>query len=328
MPMEATIEFLTRALLLLGSFFSFVYGPMVPQPVAPTVIPHTQFVLSEVKILAVGDMLFDRSLRRIAEQNGDYLFACTDVLFTQADFAVGNLEGPITATSSQSQGSVVGSPENYIFTFPTNTARLLAAHHFGAVNIGNNHIGNFRYDGIASTREYLTAAGVGYFGGVGGEEPVARADYKGVKLSFVSYNEFGGAPPEDVAQKVSVEREAGRVVVVYAHWGDEYSTSTTRLRPVAELFAGAGASVVIGSHPHVVLGHEYIGQTLVYYSLGNFIFDQYWDEAVSHGLAILLHLFSDGTVSADEYPVVLTPDGRTCPAVQAELGTAILQGVP
>ncbi|MBI2004910.1 CapA family protein [Patescibacteria group bacterium] len=283
------------------------------KPVAHATVPQVQFALSEVKILAVGDMLFDRSLRRIAETDGGYLFACSEALFAQADFAVGNLEGPITSTSSQSQGSTVGSPENYIFTFPTNTANLLAAHRFGAVNLGNNHIGNFGREGIASTREYLAASGVGYFGGVGGEEPVARTDYNGIKLSFVSHNEFGGTPPEDVAQKISSEKAAGRVVVVYAHWGDEYSTSTTRLRPVAELFANAGASVVIGSHPHVVLGHEYLGQTLVYYSLGNFIFDQYWNADVSHGLALLLRLFSDGTVVAQEYPVALTPDGRTCP---------------
>lgn len=314
MPMEATIDFFVRALLLLGIFFSFVYGaPAAPPAPASPIKVET----SEVRILAVGDMLFDRSLRRIAETNGSYLFTCSEELFAQADFAVGNLEGPITATSSRSQGSVIGSPENYIFTFPTSTATLLAAHHFGAVAIGNNHIGNFGWEGIASTREFLSASGVGYFGGVGGDEPVARTDYGGVSLSLVSYNEFGGAPPEDVAQKINSEGAAGRVVVVYAHWGDEYSTSTTRLRPIAEQFARAGARVVIGSHPHVVAGHEYIGQTLVYYSLGNFIFDQYWDDEVSHGLALLLHLFSDGTVTADEHPVALTLDGRTCPAVQA-----------
>ena len=314
--MEETIEFFARIFLLLSSLFTYAHSPTVSPPVSPVVIQQEQFVLSEVKILAVGDLFFDRSLRRIAEQNGEYLFDCTKELFAQADFAVGNLEGPITATSSRSRGSVVGSPENYIFTFPQNTAKLLAANHFGAVNLGNNHISNFGQEGIASTREYLSASGVGDFGGIAGVEPVAHIDHGGIKLSFVSYNEFGGAPHEDVAQKISVEKAAGRIVVVYTHWGDEYSTSTTRLRPVAEKLAQAGASVIIGSHPHVVAGHEYIGQTLVYYSLGNFIFDQYWNDDVSHGLALLLHMFSDGTVAAEEFPVSLTHDGRTCLATK------------
>jgi len=314
--MEETIDFFARAILLLGAFLGFVSGAPIPQPVAPVVMPQAQFVLSEVKILAVGDMLFDRSLRRIAETDGGYLFACTEEMFARADLAIGNLEGPITATSSRSRGSVVGSPENYIFTFPPNTAEILSAHHFGAVNLGNNHISNFGQEGIASTREYLSASGVGDFGGIAGVEPVAHFDHGGIKLSFVSYNEFGGVPAERVAQKISAERDVGRVVVVYAHWGDEYSTSTARLRPVAEKLAQAGASVIIGSHPHVVAGHEYIGQTLVYYSLGNFIFDQYWNDDVSHGLALLLHIFSDGTVAAEEFPVSLTHDGRTCLATK------------
>jgi poly-gamma-glutamate synthesis protein (capsule biosynthesis protein) len=109
------------------------------------------------------------------------------------------------------------------------------------------------------------------------------------------------------------------VVIVYSHWGDEYIDSSPRLRPVAKLFAEAGASAVIGSHPHVVLGHEYIGDTLVYYSLGNFIFDQYWDDDVSHGLTLMLHIGKEGRVTAEEHPTVILRDGRTCETVQEVL---------
>jgi gamma-polyglutamate biosynthesis protein CapA len=103
-------------------------------------------------------------------------------------------------------------------------------------------------------------------------------------------------------------------VIVYTHWGEEYSTSTNGVREKAELFANAGASVVVGSHPHVVAGHEYIDNTLVYYSLGNFVFDQYWNDKVTNGLAVLLHISNepDSKVSVNEKPVILTKDGRVC----------------
>ena len=268
---------------------------------------------STLSILFTGDMNFDRYIRRMGDVHGSaYLFSCADALLKSADFVVGNLEGPITAAPSVSEGTVIGTPNNYRFTFPTTTAGLLADHGIRVVDMGNNHVGNMGPEGVASTRRLLDAAGVGYFGGLGGDEPVYRMEEKGLQLSFVSYNQFGGNAPEKVAQTIAEERAAGRTVIVFAHWGTEYSVDVSQIRPIATLFAHAGAAAVIGAHPHIVLTHEYIGTTLVYYSLGNFIFDQYWDSNVTHGLTVLLK-FVNGQATAQEFPVRLQPDGRTCP---------------
>ena len=138
----------------------------------------------EVRVLFVGDMLFDRQIRLAAEQKGDdHIFSCIEGLFKRVDLAIGNLEGPITTRSSRSAGSVVGSPDNVVFTFPTTTATLLKSNNFAAVNLGNNHIGNMGREGIASTRKYLEDAGVGYFGGLTGQEEVYRTEVAGVPLS-------------------------------------------------------------------------------------------------------------------------------------------------
>jgi poly-gamma-glutamate capsule biosynthesis protein CapA/YwtB (metallophosphatase superfamily) len=296
-------------LLLAGGFFLYrtVAGERVLEYVAERVP-----VRQKAEILFVGDMFFDRQIRQVAERKGEeYLFSCVAAFFEGADFVVGNLEGPLTEHASVSAGTVPGSPDNFRFTFPTSTATLLARHHVGAVNIGNNHIDNFGAEGIASTRELLSKAGVLFFGGLAGDETVARAEVKGFPLSFVSYNEFGGSSPEDVAETISDERAAGRIVILYAHWGDEYTDDVTRVRPLAELFVEHGASAVIGSHPHVIQENGMIGDAPVYYSLGNFIFDQYFDERVSHGLAVELSVSGEG-ITAREYPVVLLRDGRTC----------------
>ncbi|HBM45983.1 MAG: PGA biosynthesis protein CapA [Parcubacteria group bacterium GW2011_GWF2_38_76] len=261
------------------------------------------------KILIVGDISFDRYIRRVSnDKGGDFIFSCIDDLLKSSDFVVGNLEGPITDNASISMGTVMGTPANFVFTFPTTSAELLKKHNISLVNLGNNHIGNFGMEGVASTKEYLKTAKVGYFGGLGADEPVYRKD----GISFISYNEFGGQSPKKVALKIVEEKKKGNIVIVYAHWGEEYVDSVPRLRSVATLFAENGADAVVGSHPHIVLPSEYIGKTLVYYSLGNFIFDQYWDPEVMKGVALFLDI-SDGKITHKEFPIILKKDGRTCP---------------
>lgn len=95
------------------------------------------------------------------------------------------------------------------------------------------------------------------------------------------------------------------------HTGEEYSQSLSGIGSAARLFVANGASAIIGSHPHVVIPRRDIAGVPVYYSLGNFIFDQYWDDSVTSGLAVLLTI--DGAkVHAQEYQVSLQKDGRTC----------------
>jgi poly-gamma-glutamate synthesis protein (capsule biosynthesis protein) len=270
----------------------------------------------ELKILVVGDLMFDRQIRSVGERAGeDYLLSCADPLLAEADLVMGNLEGPITDNFSVSQGSVVGSPANYQFTFPPTTAALLARHNFKLVNLGNNHIGNFGWAGIGETKKYLDEAGVNYFGGLAGDSPVYQLDQNGFPLSFVNYNQFGGETAEVVAAQIAAERAAGRIVILYAHWGEEYSPASDYQREWAALFAASGASVIIGSHPHVIQSSELIGGTPVYYSLGNFVFDQYWEPAVRTGLALLLRVSESG-ITVEEKRVELIPDGRTCPAAK------------
>jgi AmmeMemoRadiSam system protein B len=295
----------------LTSHFAFALSSQaVPAGSCP--IPRNTS-MSEAKILFVGDMNFDRYIRQVANKHGvDYLFSCIDPLLKDADFVVGNLEGPITSHESISEGTVIGSPENYRFTFPTTTAQLLFQYNIKVVNIGNNHINDFGSEGISSTRKYLTDIGVSYFGGLAGNTSLYRLSDNGIDLSFINYNQFGGDSPEKTAELIASEHAAGRKVFVYTHWGEEYTTPTEQVRSIAKMFSENGADMIIGSHPHVIQEHEFIGDTPIYYSLGNFIFDQYFGPGVTKGLGILVHI-SKNKISIDEKPVSLNSDGRTCP---------------
>lgn len=271
---------------------------------------------SEAKILFVGDIFFDRQIRKVITDKGeDYILGCLGDYLKEFDLVVGNLEGPITDNPSVSLGSEIGSPQNFVFTFPPLSAKLLYKNNIRVVSLGNNHIGNFGQAGIASTYEYLDRAGVEYFGGVSGNEPILRKNINGIDFSFIAYNQFGGKSKEQVASDIKSEKmgekKQKRKVVVFAHWGEEYTVPTEHMKQAAKLFAESGADLIIGAHPHVIQESERVGETPIYYSLGNFIFDQYWNKEVSTGLGVVA-TFSKNNLSLGEQKFEVKRSGQTC----------------
>lgn len=308
--MDALVHFFISLITILG----FVVHPSQ----ALQTLPLPQIVPPpRADIVFVGDMLFDRSIRTVIEQHGgDYVFSCMDPILSQADLVVGNLEGPITDNPSVSQDSEPGDGNNYTFTFPPSTAALLYAHNVRLVSLGNNHIMNFSLDGLMQTERYLDAAGVGHFGDPDKPEAerVAHVTVNGVSFAFVNWSDWTSDKTDHTVAQVREEAGAGRVVVVYSHWGEEYATtSPERVQRLARQFVDAGASLVVGSHPHVVQQHEIYHGKDIYYSLGNFIFDQYWIDEVDHGLVLDVAFGPNGVERINEIPVVLQRDRRTCP---------------
>lgn len=275
--------------------------------------PHAQ-------VLFGGDMMFDRSIRVAAqEKGGEYLFSCLGDTLQKPDLVVANLEGPITDNPSVSVGSVVGSPENFRFTFPPTTAALLSAHNIKLVNLGNNHITNYGVAGVQSTMEYLRKAGVEYIGQPGlADEPTTQSvvykNIRSVSVAFINYNEFEKSSTAALTvRQIQEARSLGFIPVVYTHWGVEYKeTSPSYIQDLAHEFVDAGAEVVIGSHPHVVEEYEIYRGKMIYYSLGNFIFDQYFSGAVMRGLLLSINFTQEGVAGIQEIPVVLGRDRRTC----------------
>ena len=95
------------------------------------------------------------------------------------------------------------------------------------------------------------------------------------------------------------------MVITHFHFGEEYDFApSNRQREIAELAAQAGADVVVGHHPHVLLPAERIGDTLVFYSLGNFVFDQGWSRTRESALARYT-LSDEGRVRLELVPVYI-----------------------
>lgn len=270
---------------------------------------------SKASVLFLGDLMFDRYIRQTSEKKGDdYVLADVKELLSSSDLAVGNLEGPITENESVSVNTEVGSRANYIFTFEPKFAKMLSSANIRLVNLGNNHILNFGKDGAESTKKYLLQNGVKYFGDPLEENGNAVIEtIRGVKIAFVSYNRFlaGGKQKafEDIAKADDIE---ANFVVLYAHWGSEYSDEPDSLtKKLAHEFVDAGVDLIIGSHPHVIQSKEEYKNKMIYYSLGNFVFDQYFDDRTRKGMAVLAEVSPDGGVQFKEYYVKMEKSGQT-----------------
>jgi len=314
-------KYLSYILLVIGALI-IAFLLIAPLPTYEIPILHFgEDKEPEARIVFGGDMMFDRYIRQIMETvGGDYVFSCIDRALGGADAVVANLEGPITNNASVSINTEDGDEGHYTFTFPPEVAPLLARHNIFVVNIGNNHIANFSWEGITQTKEYLTKADVAYFGDPQSseEDRVLHLSFNDIPFAFVSWSDWTSDKTDHTVAQVAKEVAAGNVTVVYAHWGDEYVAPPERVKALAHQFVDAGAALVVGSHPHIVQEIERYKDKYIYYSLGNFIFDQYFSEEVKNGLLLSVVFTSNGVEAIQEIPIQLHTDGRTCVADPVE----------
>lgn len=265
----------------------------------PFIFSHAQSVVQSkdtvkqqqpIILLFGGDIMLDRYIRTTMHRKGsDFVLASpVEKLIQSSDAVIANLEGPITDHLSVSETSVIGEARNYVFTFPPESALWLKQEGIGVVNLGNNHILNFGSDGAKTTEEFLKQAGVQYFGSPVSEERTLIQTIRGVTIGFVNYNQFIGEGKERALADIVLLKPQVDIVILYAHWGKEYTSVLSSIKDLAHEFIDTGADVIIGSHPHIIQEKEvYHGKT-IYYSLGNFIFDQYEDPATQHSLLVKL----------------------------------------
>ena len=262
-------------------------------------------------VLFVGDIMLGRNVENLMNLKGEeYPFAGSGDLLSKNDGVVANLEGPIM------ENSVHTVTNSLRFSFASTTAKLLALHNVVAVSLANNHAYDYGVAGFNETKKYLdengiSSAGLPYSAGA---DNIARRDIGGFPFVFAAFNFTH--PSLDSGKALSLiknlERKPGDFLVVMIHGGEEYATSSNAgQRKFYRAMIDAGADVVIGHHPHVVQEvEEYKGRP-IFYSLGNFIFDQYFSKEVEEGLAVRLTLSSGEA----RYEIVPIRSNRSQPEV-------------
>jgi poly-gamma-glutamate synthesis protein (capsule biosynthesis protein) len=276
-----------------------------------------------LSVLFVGDIMLDRAVAQYARQEGDEaLFAGAKSLFNSADLLVGNLEGSITTNASIAEQD----PKILKFTFDPRFAKLLRDIGFDAVSLANNHALDFGTDGYDQTLDFLHQEGIAPFG-----HPLNTKDlsttliFKGQTLCLVGYHSLFDPESAWVAAEIKKLRPTCDRVIVFAHWGEEYSHEPTAHQTLmAHTFVDLGADLVIGAHPHVVQPLEVYKNRVIFYSLGNFLFDQGFQPEVKRGVAVRVEFASSSTrfmlAPVNTFKQVSIAGTTTAAAVLADLG--------
>ena len=281
---------------------------------APQAVVDPDVDRSDVRILFGGDMMFDRYIRETGEKRGyDFIFAKMHDRLMTYDSVVANLEGPITTQPSVSIGSRSGEPKNYVFTFDPSVSETLRNNNIRTVNLGNNHILNFGESGLVETRQFLDRSNVDFFGDP--EDDAHRMiaeEIKGMKIAFVNYNQFvDGGDETQVLADIRSAKQTADIVVAYTHWGTEYVAPPEKVKALAHAMIDAGADAIIGSHPHIVQESETYRGKKIYYSLGNFVFDQFFQDETRMGLAVEMTIHrQDKSLSFEDRRVILSTSGQ------------------
>ncbi len=292
-----------------AGFLVWLYGGKHVAALVP--YPHD---VAQISFAVAGDVIPHEAVRAAAAADGEgaqgwgELFADVSDVFRGADFGFVNLETPVAP--AHSHGS-----KPFLFDAPLALPQALKANGIKIVSFANNHAMDQGWAGFAETREHLREIGlqivgtgdtaqqswqpvvveangikVGWLGmtrWLNGNRNPDRDDQPHVNF-FPYPGEAGGAPSSDksgpdeagVIKAVQQARSQCDFLVVSIHWGIEYAPAP---RPedvdLAHKMMEAGASVIVGHHPHVLQPVETYRtadgrNTVIFYSLGNFLSNQ------------------------------------------------------
>jgi len=264
-------------------------------------IEESEVLDDSASLIFVGDIMLSRGIGQVMEKNQSWkhLFLEVGDFLRSADLTFGNLEGPIS-----SRGTNMGS----IYSFranPDSVEGLLYAG-FDVLSVANNHMWDYGGKALEDTLSILKENGMSPVGAgsdyTDAHKPVVR-DVKGTKIAFLAYTNLlpssvsrkdskpAVAYPDKSQMKADIEnaKSMGDIVIVSFHFGDEYKTIHNALQEdLAHSAVDFGANLVVGHHPHVIQDTEIYKGVYIAYSLGNFIFDQNFNELTGSGLLLVV----------------------------------------
>jgi gamma-polyglutamate biosynthesis protein CapA len=242
----------------------------------------------KTNIRFVGDVMLARNVEYIMDTYGvDYPVSMLPKL-PENSYLVGNFEAsiPVEHAPTKSMG----------FSFSVRPPHLegLKKYGFTHFSLANNHAYDFGVDDFQHTEAVLSGSSFAPFGEprVLATSSVMLIDVGTSTVAVIGVYAVDVPPP--LSEVVSVFKYASSVSdvqIAFVHWGDEYKpTHNGSQERLAHAFVDAGADIVIGHHPHVTQDIELYKKSLIFYSIGNFIFDQYFSDEVQEGLMLDLRL--------------------------------------
>ena len=280
-------------------------------------------------VVLTGDILLDRGVRQVIERRGvDHLFSPgVDSVLRSAQVVVGNLECPATK---------IEAPvfKRFIFRAEPEWLTTLQQHGFTHLNLANNHAIDQGREGLMDTRRNIQRAGMVPIGAGAtmdeAAQPVLLAEsprrvwlVPSLRLALENYAYLtdrpcvSQEPMDSLLERVHRLKRADStaIVIVSLHWGGEHTLQPVpRQRVEAHQLVMAGADVIVCHHTHTLQTVEEYRGKMIYYSIGNFIFDQS-KPLNSRACMVRLNIKRDG-LTVETVPVEI----RQCvPYVQTAL---------
>ena len=286
----------------------------------------------ETSLVFTGDIGFDRYM--LGQWNDDELLS-KDVLnfLHSADHVVANVEGPVAEAETN---TVKDGVQQLLHTIDPAAVKVLKNMHADIWNICNNHIMDAGPFGIESTLKIAKENGVRTIGaGMNIDEarkPVILDEAGGIGMFGVGYQRacrkadtdkpgcFSWSDLDEIEKLIKDIKSKCRWCVVVAHAGEEFTPlPSPYTRERFHKFLEMGADIVINHHPHVPMNYETVDDKIIFYSLGNFIFDTDYQRSQFNtelGLVVKLNFTED---SFSYEPMGLKIDRDTEHVIETDL---------
>jgi poly-gamma-glutamate capsule biosynthesis protein CapA/YwtB (metallophosphatase superfamily) len=281
------------------------------------------------RIIFGGDIMLSRFVGQLAHGRHDPASPFRDLapVLASADIAFANLESPFS-----DRGRIYDS--RMVFKAEPDMISGLELAGIDVVSTANNHSRDCGRRGVEFTLDWLAKHGIAAVGSGETAEAAHRGiamERNGVKFGFLAYTyDQSNGNHRDTDDRVAVMDVArmrkdvedlktrADVVVVSMHAGIEYSPKPNEQQTeFAHAAIEAGAKVVAGHHPHVVEPWERYRDGVIFYSLGNLVFDQFQRAETQHG--VLGEVVFRGT-AIEQARVVPVDIVRTAPRLSAVAG--------
>lgn len=262
-----------------------------------------------------GDFVCDGRIPKQMELYPNKILADFKDVIDGCSFNVVNLESPIAYQGMKGiikEGPSVSSPEIAL--------KWLKEEGFNVLTLANNHILDYGDDGIRNTLEKAEQYGlrtIGAGNNIQQARKVLCLEHNGLRIAIINACEqefsiatesHAGANPINeihLYNDIQSAKEEAEYVFVVIHGGHEYyQLPSPRMKSLYHFFIDAGANAVVAHHPHCFSGYEKYNDGIIFYSLGNFLFDlespsNLWFE----GFGLTLKL-KDGKIDCELHPYV------------------------
>ncbi len=239
---------------------------------------------TKITLLAFGDMMLDGTVKKAIEENGnDYPFLNVARFLGGNDLTLVDLEGSFMDFQLKPINS-----DKTVFAFESNAVPSLKRLGFNLFSLANNHSLDFGNTGLNQSKDHLEGSALDHFGDPLNDANISIIkEVRKTKVGFIGFNELSGLNFEKVIIEIKKIRNETDFIIAYAHWGGEQKKSISKSQQEkAYQLIDAGADVILGSHPHFIQPMETYKGKFIFYSLGNFLFDQAFSLEARQGFGV------------------------------------------